>query len=232
MCAPRPPAKTAAIGAPAPGLPALPLLLLLVAAPTGRAGRRVAPGPRRPPSSGWFRPSSPRVSLSSAQSGRSAGQRREPWSPREKLAAASRGPASGSSSRAPRFTLFVAGEVEEGWRWSLRAVPTADNLRSVTVTFRIALAGTSQVPATQAVAAQTCSLSTEHPREGGDVCALKIKLPERVGFEGTGARKCSVSKVRSFWARHFFPLQFWSCTYMCSLISLQVTKLWTDPWYR
>ncbi|XP_057596175.1 interleukin-20 receptor subunit alpha isoform X2 [Hippopotamus amphibius kiboko] len=42
MCAPRPPAKAAARGAPAPDLPALPpllllLLLLLVAAPTGRA---------------------------------------------------------------------------------------------------------------------------------------------------------------------------------------------------
>ncbi|XP_057596185.1 interleukin-20 receptor subunit alpha isoform X8 [Hippopotamus amphibius kiboko] len=53
MCAPRPPAKAAARGAPAPDLPALPpllllLLLLLVAAPTGRAVPCVSGGLPKP----------------------------------------------------------------------------------------------------------------------------------------------------------------------------------------
>ncbi|XP_068407468.1 interleukin-20 receptor subunit alpha isoform X2 [Eschrichtius robustus] len=49
MCAPRPTAKAAAIGAPALGLPALPLLLLLlVAAPTGRPVPCVSGGLPKP----------------------------------------------------------------------------------------------------------------------------------------------------------------------------------------
>lgn len=103
MWAPRPPGRAAARGAPARGLPALPLLLgLLAAAPSGRAGRCLLLRARREPripADGPTLPAPARAPTGFRFRTRGAEGAGSPGAPGEKLTAAPRAPGAGSGSQ-------------------------------------------------------------------------------------------------------------------------------------